>query len=1330
MNTTKKKKTEKQRSYNISVVGFSGPVDGVDIIDGIGKSSFCARFTQPHQDEYKRVDKRSIISPVDFGSKLINNRNTLWWGNTHSSGQAFSLLEHTVFLDDSRLEPFESRNSKTDKYESRCGETTFKNWMQKQFFGFSNQQDNDSTEMIPERFKIDAFLILIDVSKERLEKQELQRQLDFVARIIKNIKTKSYPVVLGLTKFDLLKPSNNDQSTDHDQSTEASSEQQEHQIIRKIRDYFRQHEFAKKLTKRELHIVETSAERNINIKETFKLLAHLIDKTKGKTTKTVEVKSYREQSKESDKAESEVYAGLSSLLKDELIRYEVTWEVERARLAAFGQFEQFKAIFGTDLAKKAFKERLKNLKNLYKGTIVRGYRIYIEMALNALIVSNEQLRNSWDELMEQVEDADNFSDWFIKLEGYDQQGYNYEKRQFWIEDEHVSSLTDKRIPFHLLRMKLPDGDAAGHKFRSDLLQRLHIRFAERSDQNHDDSLDTSLNDSIDFLLDSESGSPAMLHRASSARVIDRATPETKCKLRSDRVDGRWSWSGGENLKIILLGANGLTKELAAEITHSPDSGEETSSSSLEVIKVEEAYERVKVELLTRRPHGCIAVYSDRTTFDYCHEWLTASLVDFKGLPVSILMASDRDLADADRDELINKGKQLVDQLSPTSTGRFIAPLGGSYLDMRRIHQSQIKQGLQMILDDLKKVAGFQKPITIGCGSSRLDRQPIDRLQSYLIHAGCVLEGDKLVFKSKYQFSFFDVNDASPDYDAMIIAFSQPNGQNECSTFVASRNERKIQFLIGHSDRAELMRRTLEERFKDIVETHPVLMGPLVHQASLAQLERIIISAQAQRDTRSLDESLFDLNSNIESSLGDDDSVDSQLSRSVKYVRDKFEEANFVPPKKVPLGSSITRLDGIKRKSLPSVTMEEELVQQQQHKPSSLLSQLMQKGTSSKHSTGSSDSEKPRKTPKPTKRNSFRGKLRRENEKTTEDDGSNESLDQLGLSVDRAVDLNNTLNSTIDTTISTNQQQAPLMTPRQTPSSAHHHHHHDTSHQPKEKTRRARPWTRKRTEKHATGSQPGMDLSLMSQNGDEWLETSRFFKKPLQRDDYASALFTDVDRTSLLYPGLVPAFVREIVARLEDDGGLDTEGLYRVPADRKKRQELLKCFDANYRRDGVPVNYEHLHPAPNTLAGCIQWYISPKNLPEPIIPKKFLSRLHEAMKPDHDETEKIERLRAAFTELGAEKEAHWQTIKYLCHHFNRVSELSQTNQMHAKNIATCLFPTFFSDIFAGQFTAESFTMDSGIYIDILVVLIEKHDLIFVDDHEVVKSATLRNARQDE
>ena len=96
------------------------------------------------------------------------------------------------------------------------------------------------------------------------------------------------------------------------------------------------------------------------------------------------------------------------------------------------------------------------------------------------------------------------------------------------------------------------------------------------------------------------------------------------------------------------------------------------------------------------------------------------------------------------------------------------------------------------------------------------------------------------------------------------------------------------------------------------------------------------------------------------------------------------------------------------------------------------------------------------------------------------------------------------------------------------------------------------------------------------------------------------------------------------------------------------------------------------PAPNTLAGCIQWYISSKNLPEPIIPVNFPKKLQGAMgKFPHpnrlyastdtfsniflepkSESEKIEKLRLIFTELGAEREAHWQTLKYLFQHFLR------------------------------------------------------------------------------
>ena len=93
----------------MSVIGYSGPISSSDVqvsqseLDGTGKSSFCARFMYPNQDEYSSMDKRSIISSIDFASNLINYHHTLWWGSTVNNGLTFSLLEQTVFVDDSSL---------------------------------------------------------------------------------------------------------------------------------------------------------------------------------------------------------------------------------------------------------------------------------------------------------------------------------------------------------------------------------------------------------------------------------------------------------------------------------------------------------------------------------------------------------------------------------------------------------------------------------------------------------------------------------------------------------------------------------------------------------------------------------------------------------------------------------------------------------------------------------------------------------------------------------------------------------------------------------------------------------------------------------------------------------------------------------------------------------------------------------------------------------------------------------------------------------------------------------------------------------------------------
>ena len=57
--------------YNVSVIGYSGPIstnqnsqiDSSSELDGVGKSSFCARFMYPHQVKILKIC--SIFMPCN-----------------------------------------------------------------------------------------------------------------------------------------------------------------------------------------------------------------------------------------------------------------------------------------------------------------------------------------------------------------------------------------------------------------------------------------------------------------------------------------------------------------------------------------------------------------------------------------------------------------------------------------------------------------------------------------------------------------------------------------------------------------------------------------------------------------------------------------------------------------------------------------------------------------------------------------------------------------------------------------------------------------------------------------------------------------------------------------------------------------------------------------------------------------------------------------------------------------------------------------------------------------------------------------------------------------
>ena len=78
---------------------------------------------------------------------------------------------------------------------------------------------------------------------------------------------------------------------------------------------------------------------------------------------------------------------------------------------------------------------------------------------------------------------------------------------------------------------------------------------------------------------------------------------------------------------------------------------------------------------------------------------------------------------------------------------------------------------------------------------------------------------------------------------------------------------RTNFEQKKSDRAEVLKKATEDKFPHLASSHSILYSNDLtanqnSSSNLAELESIIISAQANRDTRILDDSSFDINSNI------------------------------------------------------------------------------------------------------------------------------------------------------------------------------------------------------------------------------------------------------------------------------------------------------------------------------------------------------------------------------------------------------------------------------------------------------------------------------------
>lgn len=158
----------------------------------------------------------------------------------------------------------------------------------------------------------------------------------------------------------------------------------------------------------------------------------------------------------------------------------------------------------------------------------------------------------------------------------------------------------------------------------------------------------------------------------------------------------------------------------------------------------------------------------------------------------------------------------------------------------------------------------------------------------------------------------------------------------------------------------------------------------------------------------------------------------------------------------------------------------------------------------------------------------------------------------------------------------------------------------------------------------------------------------------------------VDLTTLVKAHNTPRpFVLDMCIKEIEQRGLDTEGIYRVSGFSDEIEALRMSFEKD--GESAPLSastYEDVH----VVAGALKLFL--RLLPIPLITFDSYTKFFDAVKSNKVE-EKLEAMKEAVKSLPP---AHYQSLKYLMSHLQRVSEHQKKNLMSPKNLSTVFSPT--------------------------------------------------------
>uniref|UniRef100_A0A8C4R9U1 Rho GTPase activating protein 5 n=1 Tax=Eptatretus burgeri TaxID=7764 RepID=A0A8C4R9U1_EPTBU len=410
-------KNREGRIVNVTVVGLSG-TEREKGAAGVGKSCLCNRFVRPRADDFYETHT-SLISQSDFGGRVVNNDQFLYWGEVRrvdeSGSFTFRIVEQTEFVDDATFQPHRSTNPQP--YVKRAATAKLCS-AEKLMYICTDQlgveQDFEQLQMPDGKLTVDGFILCCDVSL--VANRPLADQLDFVGSLCRQLAKTKRPFVVAATKCDIMVE----------------------QFLRELHSYLAR-------AKVSAPVVETSAHENVNVDSAFLVLAQLVERTRGGRPRPPCFSEAARLRREAVEAATERYARLLARLVSD---FRADWWAERGKVAACKDYQEFVYLRGERQARDLFRRHLRKLRDDFVCRRKLDYLAGLLRALEILLPDLSALEGrSWSEVRENLPAlGPPFEARFVVLPPMD----------CWAESVHVENAADGRIPFDFLR--LPDAE--------------------------------------------------------------------------------------------------------------------------------------------------------------------------------------------------------------------------------------------------------------------------------------------------------------------------------------------------------------------------------------------------------------------------------------------------------------------------------------------------------------------------------------------------------------------------------------------------------------------------------------------------------------------------------------------------------------------------------------------------------------------------------------------------------------------------------------------------------------------------------------------------------